>query len=88
MDDDFDKLRALLQEQNYPSVYLFKFIVKASDDQVTDVKRCFQETAEFSTRPSKNGKYISISIKQMMLSTDEIIERYKAVHKIEGVIAL
>jgi len=88
MDDGFDKLRDLLKEQNYPSVYFFKFIVKAEDDKMVDIKRCFEETAEFSTRPSKTGKYVSVSIKEMMLSTEDIIERYKAVNKIEGVIAL
>ena len=88
MSDEFQKLRELLEEQNYPSIYFFKFIVKTDEDKMVEIKRCFSETAEFSSRPSKNGNYISISIKEMMLSTEAIIERYQAVGKIEGVITL
>ncbi|MBN4072603.1 DUF493 domain-containing protein [Crocinitomix catalasitica] len=88
MSDEFENLRELLKEQNYPSIYFYKFIVKSEPDKMVEIQRCFSETAEFSTRPSKKGKYVSVSIKEMMLSTEDIIERYKAVGQIEGVIAL
>lgn len=85
---EFDKLRELLEENNYPSIYLYKFIVKQDPDKVVDIKRCFSETAEFKTQPSKNGNYVAVSVKEMMLSADDIIERYKLVGKIENVITL
>lgn len=88
MSDQYDKLRELLAELEYPSVYLYKFIVKQDPDKVVDIKRCFSETAEFSTRASKNGNYISVSIREMMLGSEAIIERYKTVGKIENVITL
>ncbi len=88
MPDQYEKLRELLAELEYPSVYLYKFIVKQNPEKVVDIKRCFSETAEFSSRASKNGNFISVSIKEMMLSSEAIIDRYKAVAKIENVITL
>jgi putative lipoic acid-binding regulatory protein len=88
MADEFEKLRELLQESNYPSVYLYKFIVKKDPEKVVEIKKCFNESAEFKTQASKNGNYISVSIKEMMLNAESIIDRYKAVGKIENVIAL
>ncbi len=88
MADQYEKLLELLKESNYPSVYLYKFIVKKDDDKVVEIKRCFSESAEFKTQPSKKGNYISVSIKEMMLSADAIIERYKEVAKIDNVITL
>lgn len=88
MDDPYKKLRELLKEQNYPSVYLYKFIVKKDDRKIQQIKRCFGESAEFKSKPSSNGKYIALSIKEMMLKTEDIIDRYKAVSKIDDVIKL
>lgn len=88
MADQYDKLRELLETLDYPSVYLYKFIVKSDQDKVVEIKRCFSETAQFNTQPSKNGNYISVSIKEMMLNSESIIDRYKAVSKIDNVITL
>lgn len=88
MSDEYAKLRELLAELPYPSVYLYKFIVKQDIDKVIDIKRCFSESAEFITKVSKNGNYVSVSIKEMMLSSEDIIARYKEVGKIENVITL
>lgn len=88
MDDQFDKLRELLAELNYPSVYLYKFIIKKDADKLLAIKKCFDESAEIETKPSKNGNYISVSIKEMMLNSEDIIERYKRVGEIDDVIKL
>ncbi len=85
---EYEKLRALLLEHNYPSVYLYKFIVKHDPDKVVEIKKCFSDIAEFKTQPSKNGNYISVSVKEMMLSAEDIIDRYKLVGKIKNVITL
>lgn len=85
---EYEKLRQLLILHNYPSVYLFKFIVKHDPDKVVDIKRCFSETAEFKSQTSSNGNYISVSVKEMMLTAEDIIDRYKLVGKIENVITL
>ncbi|MBK7128904.1 MAG: DUF493 family protein [Crocinitomicaceae bacterium] len=88
MDEREKRLRALLDQQNYPSVYLFKFIIKNEQDKMLEIKKCFDEVAEFEIHPSKNGNYISLSIKQMMMNTEDIMVRYERVGKIENVIML
>ena len=88
MTDEFQHLRELLSQKDYPSLYLFKFIVKQDADKVVEIKKCFNESAEIETKPSKNGNYISVSVKEMMLTPEAIIDRYKSVGKIKNVIAL
>jgi putative lipoic acid-binding regulatory protein len=48
----------------------------------------FPSPAEMTNRHSAGGKYMSITIKEMMLSADEVIERYEKASAIEGVRAL
>lgn len=55
---------------------------------MVEIKLCFDETAEFETHHSKNGNYISVNIKQMMLSSDDILKRYELVARIKNVIPL
>ncbi len=88
MADQYEKLRELLENLEYPSIYMYKFIVKQDPSKVIDIQRCFSETAEFQTKPSKNGNYIAVTIKEMMLDSEAIINRYKDVSKIENVITL
>ena len=84
----YDKLRELFEENNFPMVYPFKFIIVKDEKKIIRIRRIFDETAEISMRDSKNGKYLSITIKQMMLNTDDIINRYLLMEEIEGVISL
>ncbi|MCB9223305.1 MAG: DUF493 family protein [Crocinitomicaceae bacterium] len=88
MSERYDKLRTILKDYNYPLVYPFKFIIEADQDKLVKIKRVFEETAEIQVRESKNGKYSSITIKQMMLNTEDIISCYLEMEKIEGVISL
>ena len=39
-------------------------------------------------RTSKKGNYVSVTAKEMMMSADKVIERYKDAAKIEGIISL
>ena len=88
MEDKYSKLRGLLLEYDYPMVYPFKFILKDSDEKMIQVKRCFDETAEISVRKSSKGNFASITIKQMMLNADDIINRYKMLEGVEGLMSL
>jgi putative lipoic acid-binding regulatory protein len=88
MSEKYDKLRALLAEQKFPLLYPFKFIFKQDEAKLIQIKRIFDETAEYQIRKSKNGKYSSITIKQMMLSSDDIITKYQDMGSIEGIISL
>ncbi|MEO9531467.1 MAG: DUF493 family protein [Crocinitomicaceae bacterium] len=88
MSDKYEKLRELLAEQKFPLLYPFKFIIKEDNAKLIQIKQVFDETAEYQVRKSKNGNYSSITIRQMMLSSDEIIAKYEQMTGIEGVISL
>lgn len=80
---------ALEQVHEWPSMYLFKFIVPSENQKVAQLEALFNsETAEIRLRQSKNGKYTSVSAREVMTSSDEIIALYEEAYKIEGVISL
>lgn len=80
---------ALDQVHDWPSIYLFKFIVPSDDKKVALVNALFDaKTAEITMKQSKNGNYSSITAREMMTSAEEVLECYKKASKIEGLIAL
>ena len=52
------------------------------------VQALFGGEAQVSINKSRTGKYISVSAKELMLSSDSVVSRYEEAAKIEGVIAL
>lgn len=86
----FDELQKKLEEtiHSFPYVYLFKFIIKADNKAMALVEVMFSNDAEIIQKQSSKGNYISISVKQVVLSVDEIITIYKKASEIEGVIVL
>lgn len=88
----YTKLKSQLEELTvFPTLYLYKFIVptEENDNKVQAVSEQFDNLgATIKTKKSKNGKYTSLSIEVKMNSADDIIEKYKEVTKIEGIISL
>jgi len=72
----------------WPSVYLFKFIAPADNRIYAMIHDLFPLPAEMTTRNSAGGKYMSITVKELMLNANEVIDRYQKVSAIEGVRAL
>ncbi len=89
-DNIFDSLRIKLTESiaHFPHVYMFKFIIKADNRAMALIEVLFDEDAEIIQKQSSKGSYISITIKQVVLSVDEIISIYQKASGIEGVMAL
>lgn len=87
-EDAFDKLREQLELLEWPNVYLFKFIIPNEPEAIAKTGSLFEETADLALHPSRNGKYVSISVKEMMLNVDSIIEIYNKAIKIKGLMAL
>lgn len=80
------KLKLVLDETvEFPTEYLFKFIVPISE--VAHILYHLQGF-EVTERPSSNGNYISISAKKIFNGSDEIIKVYRSVSTIKGLIAL
>lgn len=85
----FTRLQAQLSTHgSWPSVYMFKFILPDSNRDYALLRSLFGEESRIFTRHSSGGKYISVTVKEMMLSADEVVERYRKASKIEGIISL
>ncbi|MEZ4854313.1 DUF493 family protein [Flavobacterium sp.] len=73
----------------WPSEYLYKFIVPSENEKIKQVEEAFNDMgAVIATHQSKTGKYTSISINVTMKNPDSVIEKYKEVATIEGIISL
>ncbi|MBL56747.1 MAG: DUF493 domain-containing protein [Flavobacteriales bacterium] len=83
--DKYEGLRKKLAEQKFPCKYMFKFITL--EENLAELKPYFED-AEVKTKPSSKGKYISLTAVIMALSADEIIDRYKSLSHIKGLISL
>ena len=83
--DDYKGLREKLENQDFPSKYMYKFIT--SLDKIPDLKPHFQD-AEINTKSSTKGKYVSFTAVVMAISADQIIDKYKSLSHIEGLMSL
>jgi hypothetical protein len=87
--DPFENFRKELnRNSNWPMVYMFKFIIPSDNIKLALVQAKFSETSVISTKESVNGKYTSITVRETMMSADEIIGKYKEMEGIEGLITL
>lgn len=86
--DPYEKLREQLLLLDWPSVYLFKFIVPNESEKVAKVTALFESPADVNLQPSKTGKYISVGAKELMIDSESVINVYKKASKIEGIIPL
>lgn len=86
----FDELRKKLEESiiSFPYIYMFKFIIKSDNRTMALVEVIFDNDADIIQKQSTKGNYISITVKQVVLSVDEIISIYEKAAEIEGVISL
>lgn len=86
---NFDTLREQLTlSYTWPAVYMFKFIAPAENRVFALLHDLFHDQAEFTTKNSAGGKYVSITVKEVMLNVDEVISMYRKASAIEGVIVL
>jgi putative lipoic acid-binding regulatory protein len=86
----YNRLREqLLESADWPSNYLFKFILPTDDEKKATVLSIFaNHPVQITERNSSKNTYVSISIEGVFESPDQIIAKYKAVAQIEGVIQL
>ncbi len=88
-DKEFESLREQLnKEKNWPLVYMFKFIIPADNRKIALVESKFSDEAIITQKESTTGKYISITVKEVMLDANSIIDKYKEMEGIEGLMAL
>ncbi|MGL5889110.1 MAG: DUF493 family protein [Bacteroidia bacterium] len=85
---DFDALRKQLDQLNWPSLYMFKFIVPSDNQRIAQVESLFGDDADVKLQPSSNGKYTSVTAREVMLSADDVLLVYQQASGIDGIIAL
>jgi len=90
-DEFYKKLKLQLEETtNWPSEYLYKFIIKSDHEKILQIEKIFDQSgAVINTTASKNRKYTSVSINLIMKNPDAVISKYIEVsNNVEGVISL
>ncbi len=79
----------LLNSQDWPGVYLFKFILREGEVKEQVLKDMFtQKEAVFSKKASSKKTFTSLSVKVTMEDPDAVIAIYKQAQKIKGLITL
>ncbi len=88
--DFYDNFRVKLNTvEQFPSLYTFKFIVKADQEKLDEVKAIFTHpSTKFAEKESSGGKYKSITVETFVSHAEDVIDYYKKVSKIESVIML
>ena len=86
----YNRLQVELDNSNtWPAEYLFKFIVPSIENNVEFVENAFNcMGAVIKTTKSKTGKYTSISVDVTVENSNEIIQKYKEVSVIKGIVSL
>lgn len=83
------KLRERLdQVHEWPSVYMFKFICEPDQTRLDRITSLFPAEAEVLRRYSAGGKYVSLTVREVMMNADDVVQRYVKASEIEGVIVL
>ncbi len=80
---DFKEL--LDSQYKWPADYLFKFIVNKDHKEELLAILGNHKAIE---KPSSKGKYVSVSLRILMHSADEVMELYSKASKIKTVISL
>jgi hypothetical protein len=87
-DEQYDNLlRELNKNANWPIVYMFKFIIPADNKKLALVSSKFSDQSVITKKESFNGNFISITIKEVMLNAQSIIDKYKEMEGIEGLMS-
>ena len=88
-DEAKDKLRQTLEKiQEWPSVYMFKFICEPDQARIDKITALFPAESEILRRYSSGGKYLSLTIREVMMNAEDVVQRYVGASEIEGVIVL
>jgi uncharacterized protein len=88
MEETLEKLRIQLELQEWPGIYFFKFIVPNDTESIAKCTALFNQGSDIVMHPSKTGKFMSFSVKEMMLDVDSILEVYRNAATIKGIISL
>ncbi len=86
----YDRLKEELEKNtDWPTKYMYKFIMPNQDDNVNKVEERFgNQQIDLKKNYSKTGKYVSVTVVTEENDPDAVINRYKSMEDIEGLVAL
>lgn len=86
----YERLKVELDNSNsWPALYLFKFIVPTTEENILKVEDAFNcMGAVIKTTKSKTGRFTSISVDVTAKDSQEIIDKYQELATIEGIVSL
>lgn len=88
-EEESERFRKKLSESmSFPGVYMFKFIIASEHRNIALVESLFEAETIINTRDSRNGRYTSVTAKQVVISVDEVMEIYKKASAIKGIMFL
>ncbi len=86
----YDRLKEELEKNSeWPAKYMYKFIMPNKEENIQKAAERFgKRPEELKTNFSKNGKYVSVTIVEEEKNPESVINRYKSMEDIEGLVAL
>lgn len=88
-----ESIRLLEENHDFPCEFVFKIIGQNTEvfvEEVLSVMRsthpCFEP--RFQTRQTPNGRHISITVEPVMPSAVEVLEIYRQLQEIDGVVMI
>lgn len=90
MDEDrLSGLRAQLDAHHtWPSEYMFKFIAPNQPEKIEAVLAEFPDDVDVKRKSSGGGKYVALTVREVVPSADVIFERYQAVSDVGNILSL
>lgn len=87
--EKYTKLRyTLMESTQWPSMYMFKFIIPNTEEKLNEIKALFSEDTEYTFKTSRDIKFIGVTVKKLMNTADDVIDVYMNAQKIQGVVTL
>ncbi len=86
----YDRLKEELEKNtDWPTKYMYKFIMPNKEENLEKVKKRFgNQKIDLKKNYSKTGKYVSVTVLTEEKDPESVINRYKSMEDIEGIVAL
>ena len=79
----------LLESQDWPGIYIFKFIVKDNSEEYNQLKKYLKNfEGKKSLKSSSKKKFLSLTFEFYANSPVDVINIYKGVENIDNIISL
>jgi hypothetical protein len=76
------------QVHEWPSVYMFKFICEPDQARIDRITAMFPPEVEVLRRYSSGGRFVSFTVREVMMNAEDVVSRYVRASEIEGLIVL